>query len=105
MDLRIFKIMEVDPSRGFMKIKVWLRFQWIDDRLKWRPEDHGGLTFTHVWSDTRPTGAGPEIWVPDIQPWNSFTAMADTLDPVPVVVNSDGSVYYSRPGTLDQSIR
>ena len=101
LDVRIFKVIAVNPSKGLMQIKVWLRMQWVDQRLMWDPKQHGNLTLTHMWSDTRPTGAGPELWTPDIQPWNAYTSMSDTLDPVPTIIYSDGSVYHSRPGTLD----
>ena len=54
-----------------------------------------------MWSDTRPTSMNSEIWVPDVAPYNSYYSMADTLDPAPLRVLSDGRVYLSRPGNLD----
>ena len=49
-----------------------------------------------------PAGAEvTEIWLPDVQPFNAFTGIHNTLDPSVAVVQSSGSVYFSRPGMLD----
>ena len=31
-----------------MSVKVWLRMEWQDDRLKWNPSDYGGLKIAKV---------------------------------------------------------
>ena len=49
-----------------------------------------------------PAGAEvTEIWLPDLQPYNAFTGIHNTLDPTMATVQSSGSVYFSRPGMLD----
>ena len=42
-----------------------------------------------------------DIWLPDVQPYNAGEAISSTLEPSIALVSSDGSVYWSRPGTLD----
>ena len=49
-----------------------------------------------------PAGAEvTEIWLPDVQPYNALTGIHNTLDPSIAVVQSSGSVYFSRPGMLN----
>ena len=42
-----------------------------------------------------------QIWIPDIAMYNGFAGLQSTLDPQYASVSSDGSVYYSRPGTYE----
>ena len=42
-----------------------------------------------------------DIWLPDVQPYNTGEAVASTLEPSVALVFSDGRVYWSRPGILD----
>ena len=37
---------------------LWLEIQWVDYKLRWKPEDKNGITKLHMPSD--------EIWLPDI---------------------------------------
>ena len=32
---RFFKVREVSASNGHMKLKVWFRTKWVDERLSW----------------------------------------------------------------------
>lgn len=44
---------------------------------------------------------GSQIWVPDITAYNTRTPMSDQVEGAWVEVYSDGSTFFSRPGTLD----
>ena len=48
-----------------------------------------------------PPECAAQIWIPDITLYNSFTGLQTTLDPGSAGVSSDGSVFYSRPGTYE----
>ena len=61
VQLRVFKLEEVNVNMGFMKVKVWVRMSWRDDRLRWNPKDFGGVT--SVWATTSPDETA-EVWVP-----------------------------------------
>ena len=37
LQLRVLKLDEIDITGGGMTVKVWIRMQWQDDRLKWDP--------------------------------------------------------------------
>ena len=101
LQVRFFKVQEVAPNTGTMRVKVWVREQWVDPRLSWDPANHDGVDKLYFWTDTRATSDNTEIWLPDLQVYNSHIAMTDTVDPAYARVHSDGTVFFSRPGTLD----
>ena len=101
MQIKFFKVQTVDAHEGSMKIKVWLRMYWEDRRLSWDPSDYGGLEYTQFWADISPGSSSYEIWLPDVQPYNSMSAIASTLDPTYLKVDYRGDIFYSRPGTLE----
>ena len=81
MQLRFFKVESVRPSHGDMRLKIWMRCYWQDDRLRWDPAAYNGLEYTMFWVDPTPTGSSSEIWVPDIQPYNAIHGTVSTLEP------------------------
>ena len=105
MQVRFFKVLAVRASEGIMQMKVWVRLQWRDDRLKWTPSSYGGLTTVRFKGQHADSMVESEIWVPDIQPYNSATGMFRSLDPSTIKVSSDGDCFYSRPGSLDVSCK
>lgn len=45
-----------------MTMNVWVEQEWNDYKLKWEPEEYGGVTKLHVPSEL--------IWLPDIVLYN-----------------------------------
>ena len=102
MAIRFFKVESVHAADGRMTLKVWLRMSWVDERLSWDPAEWGGVDQLQFMGSSLPAGAEvTEIWLPDIQPYNAYTGIHASLDPVHAMVSSSGSVFYSRPGMLD----
>lgn len=99
--IRFFKVESVAPAEGQMRLKVWVRMQWVDERLAWSPASYGGVSSVFYQADSSVGSEAREIWVPDIQPYNVLTGLAATLDPSMATVSSDGTVFWSRPGSLD----
>ena len=60
---------------------------------------HWGISH-YIGSQLRQCVLDPdgEIWMPDVQPYNTGEAVASTLEPSLALVYSDGTVYWSRPG-------
>ena len=59
-----------------------MRLSWTDERLAWNASEWGGITQLHFMGASLPAGADvTEIWLPDVQPYNSFTGIHNTLDP------------------------
>eukprot|EP00931_Biecheleriopsis_adriatica_P025326 TRINITY_DN15584_c0_g1_i1.p1 TRINITY_DN15584_c0_g1~~TRINITY_DN15584_c0_g1_i1.p1 ORF type:complete len:642 (+),score=74.35 TRINITY_DN15584_c0_g1_i1:262-1926(+) len=84
-----------------MRLKVWVRTTWTDERLSWDPGAYGNVSQVHVLAGdvTRPEDT--EIWLPDLQLYNANVGTTLTLEPAIAVVSSSGYVYWSRPGVLD----
>lgn len=43
MQIRFFKVQDVDVAKGIMMLKVWFRTSWTDERLAWNSSDYGGV--------------------------------------------------------------
>jgi hypothetical protein len=97
LQMNVFKVQSVEAASGRMSIKVWMRFRWTDERLAWNVTAHGGVTT--VSFATNPERQ--EIWIPDIQPYNTYDSIAQTLDYTDARVRYDGQVYWSRPGLVN----
>jgi len=92
VQLRVFKVDELDQSAGHLKIKVWLRLWWTDLRLAWDPEQFGGITEIQLKEG--------QTWLPDVQPYNSRESVASTFDKNLISLSSNGALFWSRPGLL-----
>ena len=79
-----------------MSLKVWLRHSWVDKRLAWNESEHGGISMIAL-----STSDPQQIWVPDLQPYNSLTSIGDTLSKDTASVYSDGSIFWSRAGLIE----
>ena len=95
LQLRVFKVDAVDAAHGQMSLKIWLRHSWVDKRLAWNETEWGGINMIALSTD-RPQ----EIWLPDLQPYNSLISTDDSLAYTDASVYSDGSIFWSRPGIL-----
>jgi len=101
-DINFHKIFDVSTAQSTADLLVWLRMNWTDPRLTWDPADYGGLEKTWFWigDGIGIGGENSEIWTPDITLWNFATSLGDSMTDAHAQVNSDGSVYWSRPGHL-----
>ena len=102
MQIRFFKVEAVSASGGSMRLKIWLRMMWTDTRLAWNESAYGGISVVHYAADHRDMLGSSEIWLPiDLQPFNALTGTVQSLEPSYAQVASDGSIFWSRPGSLD----
>ena len=77
VQLRVFKVIEVSPAEGRMRLKVWLRMSWEDERLAWDPADYGNVTsVNYLVADQETT----EIWKPDLRLYNSIEGTDTTKE-------------------------
>ena len=77
-----------------MRLKIWMRMNWVDQRLSWNPDDYGGIE--QIWLNQQHGEPLVEHWAPDITPYNTREGLDKTLDAAQALVYSDGSVFWSR---------
>ncbi|XP_071403658.1 neuronal acetylcholine receptor subunit alpha-2-like, partial [Centroberyx affinis] len=61
--LSIAQLIDVDEKNQMMTTNVWLKQEWTDYKLRWRPSDFDNVTSIRVPSQL--------IWVPDIVLYNN----------------------------------
>ena len=44
VQLRFIKVESVKHAEGRLRVKVWMRTYWTDERLSWDPTQHGNVT-------------------------------------------------------------
>lgn len=49
-----------------MRVQIWLRHWWNDERLAWNPDDFGNITELYM---NGPNVEEPHIWLPEIREW------------------------------------
>ena len=99
--IRFFKVEQVNAAAASMRLKVWVRMSWVDERLAWNPADYGGITKAWYRADQSLADEATEIWLPDHQPYNALNSFVQTLEPSFARASSDGTVFWSRPGGLE----
>ncbi|XP_069114256.1 acetylcholine receptor subunit beta-like [Argopecten irradians] len=88
----LMALKEFDVQMSRFSVSGFLTSSWKDERLKWLPSDHYGITSLHVYQG--------EIWTPCFVLWNSDESL-DKLgyNDAPVRISSDGSVIWN-PGEV-----
>jgi hypothetical protein len=98
LEMVIFKVQAVSVATGLLELRTWMRMKWNDPRLTWNPDDYGGLKKTRLGSDF--WAENGQIWMPDITAYNVHEGVYQTFDHSMATVDSNGSVYLSRSGSL-----
>lgn len=103
MQIRIFKVLEVDISTGRLLLKVWRRLTWNDERLRWDPAAHGDLRSLTLFPKSAAGGSQDALdnnmWTPDLYLVNSMDQ--ETMDVGAAYVYPSGDVFWSVPGQFD----
>lgn len=47
--INFHRVFSVDIINSVLDLVVWMRIEWVDPRLTWRPEEYGNLTKTWFW--------------------------------------------------------
>ncbi|KAF4519435.1 hypothetical protein B566_EDAN008662 [Ephemera danica] len=67
-----------------MTTNVWVEQEWHDYKLKWNPEDYGGVETLHVPSE--------HIWLPDIVLYNNADGNYEVTIMTKAILNHTGKV-------------
>ncbi|KYM80416.1 Acetylcholine receptor subunit alpha-like 1 [Atta colombica] len=69
MGLRLSQLIDVNLKNQIMTTNVWVEQEWNDYKLKWNPDEYGGVDTLHVPSE--------HIWLPDIVLYNKLDIAHD----------------------------
>ncbi len=63
--INFHRVFGVDIINPVLDVIAWMRMEWVNPRLTWRPEDYGNLTKTWFWiGEGGAGGETSEIWTP-----------------------------------------
>uniref|UniRef100_A0A914X1F6 Uncharacterized protein n=1 Tax=Plectus sambesii TaxID=2011161 RepID=A0A914X1F6_9BILA len=91
------QIINLNEREEVLEVNAWLKYSWADFKLKWNPDEYGGVT------DLRyPVGS---IWKPDVLLYNSVDSAFDSTFPVNMLGYNDGTVTWIPPGIFKVSCK
>ncbi|XP_036909346.1 neuronal acetylcholine receptor subunit alpha-5 isoform X3 [Sturnira hondurensis] len=92
--LAISQLVDVDEKNQLMTTNVWLKQEWRDVKLRWDPEDYGGIRVIRVPSDS--------LWTPDIVLFDNADGRFEGAS-TKTVVRYDGTVTWTPPANYKSS--
>jgi len=48
MGIKLTQILDVDEKNQIMTTNVWVRQEWMDYKLRWNPDNYGGIDHLYV---------------------------------------------------------
>ncbi|XP_071450354.1 acetylcholine receptor subunit alpha-like 1 [Hetaerina americana] len=89
MGLRLSQLIDVNLKNQIMTTNVWVEQEWNDYKLKWNPEDYGGVETLHVPSE--------HIWLPDIVLYNNADGNYEVTIMTKAILHHTGKVTWKPP--------
>ncbi|XP_068218644.1 acetylcholine receptor subunit alpha-like 2 [Palaemon carinicauda] len=87
---------EMDERRHSLMVDTWFSIEWTDPRLKWNPEEFGGINKIHVPYEM--------LWIPDIAIYNSANGGEDmAFGTTQALLYYNGSIVFVPSVKLDFS--
>uniref|UniRef100_A0A3B4A805 Uncharacterized protein n=1 Tax=Periophthalmus magnuspinnatus TaxID=409849 RepID=A0A3B4A805_9GOBI len=93
--LKISQLVDVDEKNQLMTTNVWLWQEWVDVKLKWNPDEYGGITSIRVPSET--------IWLPDIVLYENADGRFEGSLMTKAIVRWDGTIMWTPPASYKSS--
>jgi len=72
-----------------MTTNMWVEQEWYDYKLKWDPEEYGGVTKLHVPAE--------QIWLPDIVLYNNADGSYEVNIVTKALIHYNGTVLWKPP--------
>ncbi|XP_023237446.1 acetylcholine receptor subunit beta-type unc-29-like [Centruroides sculpturatus] len=86
-------LVDLDEKTATVTLNVWIPLMWMDDKLKWNPEDYGDIMWTHLGPD--------EAWNPNIVVVNCIPITeTEQWHRSHLILSHLGIVYQAIPATL-----
>nr|WUR05311.1 nicotinic acetylcholine receptor alpha 1 [Orius laevigatus] len=89
MGLKLSQLIDVNLKNQIMTTNVWVEQEWNDYKLKWNPDDYGGVDTLHVPSE--------HIWLPDIVLYNNADGNYEVTIMTKAILHHTGKVIWKPP--------
>uniref|UniRef100_A0A668W4F8 Uncharacterized protein n=1 Tax=Oreochromis aureus TaxID=47969 RepID=A0A668W4F8_OREAU len=96
-EVSMSQLVKVDEVNQIMETNLWLRHIWNDYKLKWNPQDFGGVEFIRVPSN--------RIWKPDIVLYNNAVGDFQVDDKTKALLRYNGDVTWIPPAIFKSSCK
>ncbi|XP_036106089.1 neuronal acetylcholine receptor subunit beta-3 [Molossus molossus] len=93
--LKISQLVDVDEKNQLMTTNVWLIQEWTDHKLRWDPDDYGGIHSIKVPSES--------LWLPDIVLFENADGRFEGSLMTKAIVKSNGTVIWTPPAGYKSS--
>jgi len=95
LKLKLSQLIAVNLKSQIMTTNLWVEQFWQDYKLKWNPEEYGGVTMLHVPSD--------HIWRPDIVLYNNADGNFEVTLATKATLHASGLVEWKPPAIYHSS--
>ncbi|XP_033627794.1 neuronal acetylcholine receptor subunit beta-3-like [Asterias rubens] len=95
--LLLAQVIELSERHQTIEISAWLSQSWTDEFMQWDPTEHNDVDYLYVHRS--------QIWLPDTTLYKGVHRDFESYKDIPVLVYSDGFVYWSTPAILKSSCR
>ncbi|XP_037080832.1 acetylcholine receptor subunit beta-like 2 isoform X2 [Pollicipes pollicipes] len=95
LKLKLSQLIDVNLKSQIMTTNVWVEQKWMDYKLRWNPEDYGGVDKLYVPSE--------HIWLPDIVLFNNADGNYEVTLMTKATLRYDGLVVWKPPAIYKSS--
>ncbi|CAG2167598.1 unnamed protein product [Oppiella nova] len=123
MGLKLSQLIDVNLKNQIMTTNVWVNQEWMDHKLKWDPEEYGGVSQLYVpaeeiwlpdikflkWDPEEYGGVSQlyvpaeEIWLPDIVLYNNADGNYEVTIMTKAIIHDNGKVVWNPPAIYKSS--
>nr|AAL90236.1 GH09870p [Drosophila melanogaster] len=95
LGLKLSQLIEVNLKNQVMTTNLWVKQRWFDYKLRWDPEEYGGVEQLYVPSE--------HIWVPDIVLYNNWDGNYEVTLMTKATLKYTGEVFWEPPAIYKSS--
>uniref|UniRef100_A0AAU6PBV4 Nicotinic acetylcholine receptor alpha8 n=1 Tax=Protohermes xanthodes TaxID=1452977 RepID=A0AAU6PBV4_9NEOP len=95
LNLKLSQLIEVNLKNQVMTTNLWVEQKWVDYKLKWNPEEYGGVEMLYVPSE--------HIWLPDIVLYNNADGNYEVTLMTKATLKYNGEVFWKPPAIYKSS--
>ncbi|KAH9389978.1 D-arabinose 1-dehydrogenase (NAD(P)(+)) [Tyrophagus putrescentiae] len=95
LGIKLTQLIDVNLKNQIMSTNMWVIQEWTDYKLKWDPEEYGGVSELYVPAE--------QIWLPDLVLYNNADGNYEIVIMTKAIVHFDGRVEWNPPSIYKSS--